>query len=65
MDWGDEGGVLADVGIAKVYLFHMVLSYSRDPDKTQIVYCMDANRSHRFERSAFTFLGYTFRRRCP
>jgi transposase len=31
VDWGDEGGVLAHVGIAKVYSFHMVLSYSRDP----------------------------------
>jgi RNA-directed DNA polymerase len=33
------------------------------PDKTQIVYCKDANRQHRFERTAFTFLGYTFRPR--
>ncbi|MFA1551966.1 IS21 family transposase [Actinomadura chokoriensis] len=31
VDWGDEGGVLAHMGIAKVYSFHMVLSYSRDP----------------------------------
>jgi transposase len=31
VDWGDEGGILAGVGIAKVYSFHMVLSYSRDP----------------------------------
>src|SRR4051794_20654086 len=31
VDWGDEGGILAHVGIAKVYSFHMVLSYSRDP----------------------------------
>lgn len=31
VDWGDEGAVLAHVGIAKVYSFHMVLSYSRDP----------------------------------
>ena len=31
VDWGDEGDVLADVGIEKVYSFHMVLSYSRDP----------------------------------
>lgn len=28
---GDEGAVLAHVGIPKVYSFHMVLSYSRDP----------------------------------
>ena len=31
VDWGDEGGILAHAGIAKVYSFHMVLSYSRDP----------------------------------
>ncbi|MFI7231878.1 IS21 family transposase [Nonomuraea angiospora] len=31
VDWGDEGGVLAHVGIEKVYSFHMTLSYSRDP----------------------------------
>jgi len=31
VDWGDEGKVLAHVGIEKVYSFHMVLSYSRDP----------------------------------
>jgi transposase len=31
VDWGDEGAVLAHVGIARVYSFHMVLSYSRDP----------------------------------
>lgn len=31
VDWGDEGAILAHVGIAKVYSFHMVLSYSRDP----------------------------------
>ena len=31
VDWGEEGGLLADVGIPHVYSFHMVLSYSRDP----------------------------------
>ncbi len=31
VDWGDEGGLLAHVGIAKVYSFHMTLSYSREP----------------------------------
>ncbi|MEY9988235.1 transposase [Streptomyces sp. V4I8] len=31
VDWGDEGGILAHAGIAKVYSFHMVLSYARDP----------------------------------
>jgi transposase len=31
VDWGDEGRILAHVGIEKVYSFHMTLSYSRDP----------------------------------
>jgi hypothetical protein len=31
VDWGDEGHLLAHVGVEKVYSFHMVLSYSRDP----------------------------------
>ncbi|WP_452176593.1 IS21 family transposase [Kitasatospora saccharophila] len=31
VDWGDEGEILAHLGIPKVYSFHMVLSYSRDP----------------------------------
>jgi transposase len=31
VDWGDEGEVLAHVGIGKVHSFHMVLSWSRDP----------------------------------
>jgi transposase len=31
VDWGDEGAILAHLGIGKVYSFHMVLSYSRDP----------------------------------
>ncbi|WP_274919673.1 IS21 family transposase [Streptomyces sp. WZ-12] len=31
VDWGDEGKVLAYMGITKVYSFHMTLSYSRDP----------------------------------
>ncbi|MEU9945816.1 IS21 family transposase [Streptomyces lavendulae] len=31
VDWGDEGKILAHMGIEKVYSFHMVLSYSRDP----------------------------------
>ncbi len=29
VDWGEESGVL--IGVPKVYSFHMVLSYSRDP----------------------------------
>ncbi|MFI7644229.1 IS21 family transposase, partial [Nonomuraea sp. NPDC049400] len=31
VDWGDEGQILSGAGIKKVYSFHMVLSYSRDP----------------------------------
>jgi transposase len=31
VDWGDEGEVLTHVGIARVYSFHMTLSFSRDP----------------------------------
>lgn len=31
VDWGDEGDLLAHVGIGRVYSFHMVLSHSRDP----------------------------------
>lgn len=31
VDWGDEGKILAHVGILKVYSFHMTLSYLRDP----------------------------------
>ncbi|MGW4231223.1 hypothetical protein ACWEF9_18345 [Streptomyces sp. NPDC004980] len=31
VDWGDEGRILAHVGIPKVYSFHITLSYSRDP----------------------------------
>lgn len=31
VDWGDEGDLLAHVGIKNVYSFHMTLSHSRDP----------------------------------
>ena len=31
VDWGDEGDILAHVGIPRVYSFHMTLSHSRDP----------------------------------
>ena len=30
VDWGDEGDLLAHVGIGAVYSFHMTLSHSRD-----------------------------------
>jgi transposase len=31
VDWGEEGDLLAHVGIGNVYSFHMTLSHSRDP----------------------------------
>lgn len=31
VDWGDEGDLLAHVGIPHVYSFHLTLSHSRDP----------------------------------
>lgn len=33
------------------------------PDKTHVVYCKDGNRPRTYQRTAFTFLGYTFRPR--
>jgi RNA-directed DNA polymerase len=33
------------------------------PEKTQVVYCKDANRKENFSVKAFDFLGYTFRPR--
>ncbi|MHB8348549.1 MAG: reverse transcriptase domain-containing protein [Acidiferrobacterales bacterium] len=33
------------------------------PQKTQVVYCRDANRTANYERCQFDFLGYTFRAR--
>jgi RNA-directed DNA polymerase len=33
------------------------------PDKTKIVYCKDGNRPLSYERTSFTFLGFTFRAR--
>jgi RNA-directed DNA polymerase len=33
------------------------------PDKTKIVHCRDSNRRGSYERTSFTFLGYTFRPR--
>jgi transposase len=31
VDWGDEGAILLEAGIGKVYSFYMTLSYSREP----------------------------------
>jgi hypothetical protein len=33
------------------------------PDKTKVVYCKDRKRRRTYERTSFTFLGYTFRAR--
>jgi hypothetical protein len=33
------------------------------PDKTHVVYCKDGNRPRTYQRTTFTFLGYTFRPR--
>src|SRR4029453_1388447 len=40
VDWGDEGDLLAHVGIPTVYSFHMVLSHSRGP------FCCFTTRMH-------------------
>src|SRR4051794_32299834 len=56
VDWGDEGAVLAHVGIGRVYSFHMTLSYSRDP------FCcfttsMDMGTFWACHRRAFAYFG--------
>jgi len=56
VDWGDEGGVLAHVGIAKTYSFHMVLSYSRDPFCCYVT-AMDAATFWDCHRRAFAHFG--------
>ena len=33
------------------------------PDKTKVVYCKDGRRRGEYERTSFTFLGFTFRPR--
>lgn len=56
VDWGDEGAILAHVGIPKVYSFHMTLSYSRDPF---CCYCtsMDMATFWGCHRRAFAYFG--------
>jgi transposase len=56
VDWGDEGGLLGHVGIARTYSFHMTLSYSREP------FCcfttaMDAATFWACHRRAFAHFG--------
>jgi transposase len=56
VDWGEEGGLLAHVGIAHVYSFHMVLSYSRDPF-TCFTTSMDLATFWHCHRLAFAHFG--------
>jgi transposase len=56
VDWGDEGGLLAHVGIAKVYSFHMTLSYSREPFSC-FTTSMDAGTFWACHRRAFAHFG--------
>ena len=56
VDWGDEGDILAHAGIAKVYSFHMTLSYSRQPF-TCFTTSMDASTFWACHRAAFDHFG--------
>jgi transposase len=56
VDWGDEGDVLAHVGIEHVYTFHMTLSYSRDPF-TCFTTSMDLATFFDCHRQAFAHFG--------
>ena len=56
VDWGEEGGLLAHVGIAQVYSFHMVLSHSRDPF-TCFTTSMDLATFWQCHRLAFAHFG--------
>ena len=56
VDWGDEGDVLAHVGLPNVYSFHMVLSYSRDPF-TCFTTSMDLATFWDCHRKAFAHFG--------
>lgn len=56
VDWGEEGGLLAHAGIAQVYSFHLVLSYSRDPF-TCFTTSMDLATFWQCHRLAFAHFG--------
>ena len=56
VDWGEEGGLLAHVGIGQVYSFHMVLSHSRDPF-TCFTTSMDLATFWQCHRLAFAHFG--------
>ncbi|MGW9452914.1 Mu transposase domain-containing protein [Streptomyces sp. NPDC055632] len=56
VDWGDEGRILAHLGIPEVHSFHMVLSSSRDP-----FYCFTTTQDlmtfRDYHRRAFAHFG--------
>ena len=56
VDWGEEGDLLAHVGIDKTYSFHMTLSYSRDPF-TCFTSSMDLGTFWDCHRRAFAHFG--------
>jgi transposase len=56
VDWGDEGDLLAHVGIPRIYSFHMVLSHSRDPFSC-FVTSMDIATLFDCHRRAFAHFG--------
>lgn len=56
VDWGDEGRLLAHVGIPHVYSFHMTLSHSRDPF-TCFTTSMDMATFWACHRAAFAHFG--------
>lgn len=56
VDWGDEGDILAHVGIPRVYSFHMTLSHSRDPFCC-FVTAMDVATFFDCHRRAFAHFG--------
>ena len=56
VDWGEEGDVLAHVGIERTYSFHMTLSYSRDPF-TCFTSSMDLGTFWDCHRRAFAYFG--------
>jgi transposase len=56
VDWGDEGDLLAHVGINNVYSFHLTLSYSRDPF-TCFTTSMDLATFWDCHRRAFAYFG--------
>jgi transposase len=56
VNWGDEGDLLAHVGISAVFSFHMTLSHSRDPS-TCFTTSMDLATFWDCHRRAFAHFG--------